>query len=115
MLNADMISRSPTFAIHVVGAETCPLLRPAVERANEGVGLALHFDHPEWITESDHYVFYRMRIPILYFGVEDHIDYHQPTDTRERINADLAQAVSRLIFNTVVELSHGPRPAWNPQ
>jgi hypothetical protein len=115
MLNADMISREPTFAIHVVGTQTSKPLAGIVKRANETVGLKLLFDHPEWIQQSDHIVFYRKRIPILYFGVEDHIDYHQPTDTPDRIDATLLEAVSRLIYNTTVQLSHAPRPAWNPE
>jgi hypothetical protein len=26
-------------------------------------------------------------MPFLYFGVEDHPDYHKPTDTADKINA----------------------------
>lgn len=115
MLNADMISREPTFGIHVVGTQTSKPLARIVEQANQDVGLGLYYDHPEWIHESDQIVFYRKHIPVLYFGVENHIDYHQPTDTPDRIDAHLLEAVSRLIYNTTVLLSNAPRPAWSAE
>lgn len=113
MLNADMISRDDSRTIHIVGTETAELFRSAVVRANEGIGLTLKYDHPEWLYQSDHLVFYRKRIPILYFGVEDHVDYHQPGDTADKINADEIESVARLIYRTADLLAESPqRPTW---
>ncbi len=112
MLNADMLSRGPR-EIHVVGQDTAGVFRDALARASTAVGLPVLFDHPEWISQSDHYVFHRMRIPILYFGVEDHEDYHQPTDTADRIDAGLLEAVTRVIYLTTMDLSQGPPIHWS--
>lgn len=113
MLNADMISRDDTRTIHIVGTETAEVFRPTVVRANEGIGLTLKYDHPEWLYQSDHLVFYRKRIPILYFGVEDHVDYHQPTDTADKIDADEIESVARLIYRATELLADSPqRPTW---
>jgi aminopeptidase-like protein len=57
-----------------------------------------------WIDGSDHRVFNAAGIPFAYFGVEDHPDYHQPTDDTDKIPADffgrsvqtLVSAVTRL-------------------
>ncbi len=40
----------------------------------------------DWTNLSDHYAFHLQKIPFLYFGTEDHIDYHRPTDTWNKID-----------------------------
>jgi len=40
----------------------------------------------DWTYLSDHSPFYRKKIPFLYLGVEDHVDYHRPTDTYDKTN-----------------------------
>ena len=42
----------------------------------------------DWTYSGDHNPFHRKGIPFLYFGVEDHKDYHQPTDDFENINIE---------------------------
>jgi hypothetical protein len=42
--------------------------------------------HKDWTHQSDHYAFHQKQIPFLYFGVEDHADYHKTTDTFDKIN-----------------------------
>jgi hypothetical protein len=116
MVNADMISRDETRSIHVVGPQTADSLRAVVERANEPIGLNLLYDHPEWTYQSDHFVFFRQKVPFVYFGVDDHEDYHEPTDTADKINRDLIEAVSRLVYRTVEILADEPSaPQWNPE
>ena len=41
----------------------------------------------DWTLQSDHGAFHTSGIPFVYFGVEDHPDYHKPTDTPEKIDA----------------------------
>lgn len=113
MLNADMISRDDTRTIHVVGTQTCDAFSAVVEAGAARVGLKAVFDHPEWTYQSDHYVFFSEKIPFLYFGVEDHPDYHRPTDTPEKTNRDQMERVSRLMLVVVQILADAPRrPAW---
>jgi hypothetical protein len=33
-----------------------------------------------WTSQSDQGAFHAAKIPFIYFGVEDHADYHKPTD-----------------------------------
>ena len=42
----------------------------------------------DWTTQSDHGAFHAAGIPFVYVGVEDHADYHQPTDTADKIAPD---------------------------
>jgi hypothetical protein len=47
---------------------------------------------------SDHGPFHQQGIPFIYFGVEDHPQYHQPSDTFENINPDFyLEAVETII------------------
>jgi len=40
----------------------------------------------------------------LYFGVEDHVDYHQPSDSFAGIHPDFYQATVRLILKSLLAL-----------
>jgi len=46
---------------------------------------------------SDHYNFAKMGIPIAFFTVGLHPDYHQPTDTPEKIDYKEIQVVSKTV------------------
>ena len=46
---------------------------------------------------SDHYNFAKMGIPIAFFTVGLHVDYHRPTDTPEKIDYKEIQQVSKTV------------------
>jgi hypothetical protein len=58
----------------------------------------------DWTTQSDHYTFHLKKIPFVYFGVEDHADYHKPSDTFDKINKSFYYQVCTMIANTVLLL-----------
>jgi Zn-dependent M28 family amino/carboxypeptidase len=65
---------------------------------------------------SDHFNFARREIPALFFFSGVHEDYHRPSDTVDRIDADKAARVAKLIFYTVQEIANTPaRPEWTPE
>ena len=88
----DMISRSGG-VLWAAGAYHTPALRPVLEAVAASAPLTLRLGHdqpsaPEgddWTTSSDHGPFHEAGIPFVYFGVEDHPDYHRSTDDIERI------------------------------
>lgn len=47
---------------------------------------------------SDHYNFARKGVPIVFFFDGIHKDYHRPTDTPDKINYDLMEKRTRLVF-----------------
>ena len=63
----------------------------------------------DWTTQSDHYPFHLKKIPFLYFGVEDHADYHKPGDTFDKINQGFYYQVSTMITNTILVLDRQER------
>lgn len=46
---------------------------------------------------SDHYNFAKMGIPIAFFTIGLHVDYHRPTDTPEKIDYKEIQIVSKTV------------------
>lgn len=110
-LNLDMVSQSQSGVIYASGTHHTPALKPLVTAAAKGVDLKLHFGHdrPEdgpsdWTLQSDHGPFHLAGLPFLYFGVEDHPNYHRDTDRFETIPLDFYEKSLRLIVNTAHKL-----------
>jgi Zn-dependent M28 family amino/carboxypeptidase len=104
-VNMDMISRSDKGELYASGTYHYPEFKPILEKARKKakVKLLLGHDRPEqgrddWTFQSDHGAFHREKIPFIYFGVEDHEDYHKPTDDFERIHPEFyVRAVETVI------------------
>ncbi|MGB9991628.1 M20/M25/M40 family metallo-hydrolase [Massilia sp. SM-13] len=113
-LNMDMISHNDQNQIFVAGTYHYPWLKPLVERAaaKSTVRVTAGHDMPQalagkvedWTGSSDHGAFHKAGIPFLYFGVEDHADYHASTDTFDRINADFFARVAQMLTGLSVLL-----------
>ena len=104
-VNLDMVSRGDKGELYAAGTFLYPNLIPAMKAAQKkaGVKLLLGHDDPklgrdDWTNQSDHASFHREKIPFIYFGVEDHPDYHQPTDDFEKVpQAFYVKAVETMI------------------
>ena len=91
--NLDMVSRSGGL-LWASGAHHTPALRPILEEVAATAPVTLRLGHdrrnaPEgadWTGSSDHAPFHDAGIPFVYFGVEDHVDYHRSTDDFERVD-----------------------------
>lgn len=107
-LNFDMIARGDKKELFISGTYHNPSFKPLLENLNTSSDIKVLFDHdrPEqgsndWTSQSDHYAFFKAGIPHLYFGVEDHADYHKPTDTFEKINPQFFHACITFLQNAV--------------
>lgn len=91
-LNVDMITRNDDNEIFACGLYHYPSLIYAVNEIQSQTNALLLMGHDKgkrydnWTNMSDHFAFHQKKIPFLYFGVEDHIDYHRPTDTFDKTN-----------------------------
>ncbi len=85
-INMDMISRSDKKELYAVGPQHYPQYKSIVENVETAGELSLKIGHKEWTHASDHAGFHEAKIPFIYFGVEDHKDYHKPTDDFENIH-----------------------------
>ena len=115
-VNMDMISHSDD-ELYVAGTYHYPFLKSYVDRIGKAAGITLVFGHDspdlgdnDWTHASDHAPFHEAGIPFLYFGVEDHVDYHQPTDEFDRINQDFYVKAVTAILRVVVELDRDLDP-----
>jgi hypothetical protein len=119
-LNADMVGRNWKDTIAVIGKEHSDL-GATLNR----VGLA----HPElriqpvddiWPQEnfyfrSDHYNFARKGVPILFFFNGTHADYHRPSDSVDKIDAEKESRIVKLVFYLALDVANAAdRPKWNP-
>ncbi|GMV04375.1 MAG: hypothetical protein AMXMBFR53_06560 [Gemmatimonadota bacterium] len=108
-LNLDMVARTAGL-LWAGGAHHTPALRPVLEEvaARSPVELRLGHDSPgapegdDWTRQSDHAAFHAAGIPFVYLGVEDHADYHRPTDDFERVDPgeymDALRAALRVLL-----------------
>jgi hypothetical protein len=92
-VNLDMVARSGGL-LWASGASHTPALRPILEAVAAQAPVTLRLGHdrrgaPEgddWTNSSDHGPFHDAGVPFVYFGVEDHPDYHRPTDDFDRVD-----------------------------
>ncbi len=94
-VNLDMVSRTAGL-LWAVGAHHMNALRPVIAQATVNAPVTVRQGHDEpgaaggadWTNSSDHAPFHQAGIPFVYFGVEDHPDYHQSTDDFENVDHD---------------------------
>ena len=92
-VNMDMMGRNDKNELYAAGTSHYPFLRPYLDSVvtRSAITLKLGHDDPagpardNWTGQSDHGAFHAAKIPFIYFGVEDHPDYHRATDDTERL------------------------------
>lgn len=108
--NADMV--------YAVGIERLSpdLQRLVLERNARHAGLRVRVENPQDVfTRSDHYNFARHGVPIAFFFTGFHPDYHQPTDTADKIEYDKLARIARFVYDVAFELARQPeRPRVDP-
>jgi Zn-dependent M28 family amino/carboxypeptidase len=110
-VNLDMIGRSDVDELYAAGTHHYPSLTDLVERVagRADIRLLRGHDRPDlgprndWTMLSDHAAFHEVGIPFIYFGVEDHDDYHSPTDTFENIQLGFFVQAVRTVLDFVRE------------
>lgn len=66
-------------------------------------------DHPDqFFYRSDHFNYAKKGIPIIFYMDGDHADYHQPSDSVEKINFEQMEKVARTIMATGWTLANSP-------
>jgi Zn-dependent M28 family amino/carboxypeptidase len=86
---------------HLVGSKRLSRdLHEVVIAANRHVNFTFEYDEESVYTRSDHYSFARKGIPIAFFFSGFHPDYHQATDTVEKINFEKLANTAKLVYLT---------------
>jgi Zn-dependent M28 family amino/carboxypeptidase len=107
-INMDMVSRNDKNELYASGTYHNPGLKPQLDAIAKSakIKLLIGHDRPEqgqddWTNQSDHFAFHQAKIPFIYFGVEDHKDYHKSTDDFENINQEFYVRTVETILETV--------------
>ncbi|KEO73513.1 M28 family peptidase [Anditalea andensis] len=107
-INMDMISRNDKNELYATGSFHNPHLLPILQQVGREAPIKLRFGHDDpamgsddWTFSSDHAPFHLQKIPYIYFGVEDHDDYHKPTDTFENIDQEFYYNAVLTILRSV--------------
>ncbi len=119
-INMDMIGRNWPDTIVAIGKEHSDLgvTLERVNAAHPELGMTAIDDRwPEerFYFRSDHYNFARKGIPVLFFFNGVHEDYHEVTDSPDKINSEKEARILKLLFYLGQEVANAPgRPVWNP-
>jgi hypothetical protein len=117
-ITSEMIGRTlgdlPLGMIFVLGSEHATGLKQVVDQARGPGDLKVaHLGIDLVGTRSDYGPFWNEKIPFLFFSGGEHPDYHQPTDTADRIDYSRVAAVSQLIQDVCRRVADaGAAPEW---
>ncbi len=117
MVNFDMVGRldpqRPTLSLGGLGAPKA--LMDSI-RALAPSDLTLMADSGMAVGGSDHLSFAAAKIPTLFFFTGVHTDYHQPTDTADRLNYPGMAQVTAYALKVVRYLAEEPNlPPFDPE
>jgi Zn-dependent M28 family amino/carboxypeptidase len=109
------ISADTSNELGLIGTINSPDYRTAVEHANQHVGLKLTY---KWdqdaalniFQRSDQFPFAIREVPAVWWFTGFHPDYHQPSDTVEKINFEKMQKILQLAYLTGWSFADAPTP-----
>ena len=119
-VNLDMVGRNDKGELYAAGATPNPQFRPLLESLATVAPVTLKLGHDSgtgsdnWTSQSDHGAFHAQKIPWVYFGVEDHPDYHKPTDFPNRIEPGFFYRAAQTIAEFVKRLDAAPPARTTP-
>jgi hypothetical protein len=119
-LNIDMIGRvdeahkEDSNYVYLIGSDKLSLgLHHLSEKVNSTytkINLDYKFndenDPNRFYYRSDHYNFAKNNIPIIFYFNGTHADYHKATDTVDKIEFELLQKRTKLVFHTAWEIAN---------
>ncbi len=120
-INIDMIGRNWADTIVAIGKEHSDL-GATLERVNKAhPELRMNAIDDRWPEErfyfrSDHYNFARKGVPVLFFFNGVHQDYHEVSDSPDKINSEKEARILKLLYFLGQDVANAPkRPEWKPE
>ena len=119
-LNIDMIGRldkdhanNPNYTYIIGSDKLSSELHSINEEANKKqvkIDLDYTYNQPNdpnrFYYRSDHYNFAKHNVPVIFYFTGVHEDYHQPTDTVDKIDFNKMEKITKLVFLTAWELAN---------
>ncbi|MGV3764915.1 MAG: M28 family peptidase [Chitinophagaceae bacterium] len=109
MINMDMVGRlkSPENVITVGGYGTSPSWEKLLINKKDKT-LSVSIDS-SGAGPSDHYSFYRINVPVLFFFTGTNEDYHKPSDDADKLNYTGMFLVERKIMEILAAAEKEPK------
>ena len=122
-LNIDMIGRKTAtyetdslLMVYMIGADRLSIQLDSLIKSSNSQYTNMVLDEkyndvndPDNLYyRSDHYNFAKNNIPSCFFFGGFHDDYHQPTDTIEKISFQKIAQISKLVFHTAWKIADAP-------
>jgi Zn-dependent M28 family amino/carboxypeptidase len=106
-INLDMVARDAGNVLFASGTSHYPSLKPYLEKVARPP-VVLKFGHDvagskqdDWTRDSDHFPFHDVKIPFVYFGVEDEAHHHKPTDDAETVTKEFFVGAANTILAAI--------------
>ena len=118
-VTAELIGRTlgdlPLPAVFVMGGEQAPGLRQLVDGVTPPGNLQVSHLGVDLVgVRSDYGPFKGEKVPFLFFSGGEHRDYHQPTDTADRLDYQRLAHITQVIRDVVREVAMTETPpAWS--
>jgi hypothetical protein len=120
-INIDMVGRiDPDHAdgnyVYVIGSDRLSTELHEINEYNNTKYMQLKLEYKyndpkdpnHYYERSDHYNFAERGIPAIFYFNGTHADYHQTTDTYDKINFEALQKRAQLAFYTAWEIANRP-------
>jgi Zn-dependent M28 family amino/carboxypeptidase len=119
-VNVDMVGRvdeahqgNPEY-IYVIGSDRLSTELHQINETANATYTQLELDYTynadddpnRYYYRSDHYNFAEKGIPAIFYFSGTHEDYHQPSDTVDKIDFEKMEKIGRLVFYTSWELAN---------
>ena len=119
-LNIDMVGRldeaheDDPYYVYLIGSDKLSSELHNLSEATNDKYTELDLDYRyndendpnRYYYRSDHYNFAKNDIPVIFYFNGTHEDYHQDTDTVEKIHFGKVERIARLVFYTAWELAN---------
>ena len=119
-LNIDMIGRiddrhkTDTNYLYLIGSDKLSTELHTISETINKKYIDINIDYKyndindpnRFYYRSDHYNFAKNNVPVIFYFNGTHADYHQPSDTPDKINYELLENRTRLIFHTAWEVAN---------
>lgn len=117
-VNMDMVGRNVNNQLFAAGPNKYPQLLPLAEETvacTKGITLTIGHDgtgsytgREDWTRQSDQSAFHAKKIPFIYFGEEDHPDYHKVGDSPDRLMPGFYAASVRAVAEFILRFDNNP-------
>ena len=111
MLNMDMVGRLRDNRLMVMGVGTATEFTALVDSVNRVQRFDLKLSSDGY-GPSDHSSFYKRHLPVLALFTGAHTDYHKPSDSADKIDANGLWRVALFARDLVDSLDRHPRPTF---